>query len=230
MSFRIGSLHRVVPVGVLLFAALPAAGQIGYPSFQTPRVANREFNFALADADGVTPIMFQWREGTSVRSQISLDVGLADPESDAADLFFLIGGQYAHQLARSTTDMPLDLLLTVGVFGIFGNDATGISVPVGLSVGHRFPLEGTRMAITPYAHPRLSLDYVDSDPGDSETDLEINFDLGGSLEISPQIAIRLSALLGDPDALGISLAWTPSGLRSSPARPAVGSASITSRP
>ena len=225
MSFRIGSFHFLPTLGVMLLAAAtPATAQLGYPSFQTPRIAAREFNFAVADVDAgvgagdLTPLVFQWREGTTPRTQLSADIGIADPEGPNTDLFLIIGGQYAREMARSRPDMPLDLLLTAGLFSQFGNDITFISIPVGLSVGHRFPLEGTQMAITPYAHPRVSIDHVDVGPVD-DTEVNINFDLGGNLEITPQIAIRLSATLGDAEALGISLAWTPRGLRSSIAAP-----------
>ena len=221
MSSRVISFHLRIALGAIAFAAAtPVSAQLGYPSFQEPRIATREFNFAVADADAgpgagdLTPLVFQWREGTTSRSQLSADFGIADPDVPDADLFFIIGGQYARQLARSRADMPLDLLLTAGLFTQFGNDVTFLSIPIGLSVGHRFPLEGTQMAITPYAHPRLSIDHIESDPVD-DTELNINFDLGGNLEITPQIAIRLSATLGDAEALGVSLAWTPRGLRAS---------------
>jgi hypothetical protein len=219
MTLRIGTIPLRVAFGmILLAAAAPAGAQLGYPSFQQPRIVSREFNFAVADADDgpgdLTPLVFQWREGTTSRSQLSADFGIADPDFPDSDLFIIIGGQYGRELARSRPDMPLDLLLTAGVFTEFGNDITLISIPVGLSVGHRFPLEGTQMAITPYAHPRVSIDHIESDPVD-DTEVNINFDLGGNLEITPQIAIRLSATLGDAESLGISLAWTPRGLRPS---------------
>jgi len=70
------------------------------------------------------------------------------------------------------------------------------------------------MALTPYAHPRVSID-VCGDCGD-EIDLNINFDLGVNFEITPTVALRASVLLsGDrfaDDAFGISLAITPRGL------------------
>jgi hypothetical protein len=89
---------------------------------------------------------------------------------------------------------------------------TFLSIPVGVSLGHRFPIEGTAMAITPFAHPRLSLNY-ESANDESETDLAVNFDLGGSLELTQVLSLRLSASFGDIDALGISLAFSPRGLR-----------------
>ena len=220
MSLRNSSL-RSLRLGAMLLVVVgsPALAQSFYPSFQQPRVVSREFNFAIADGDALTPLVFQWREGTAPGTQLSLDLGLADPDNDALETFFMAGGQYARMLTQARADMPLDLLLTVGLFGQFGNDVTSLGVPVGVSVGHRFPLTGTSMAITPYIHPRVSLDYV-SVNDESDTEVNIVFDIGGNLELTPQLALRLTALFGDADAIGLSLAWTPRGLRtaSGPAR------------
>ena len=214
MSFRISSFRSLCAASAMLLAVVgsPALAQSFYPSFQQPRIVSREFNFAIADGDELTPLVFQWREGTTPGTQLSLDLGLADPDVDGLDTFFMVGGQYARMLTQARADMPLDLLLTAGIFSQFGNDITSIGVPVGVSVGHRFPLSGTTMAVTPYIHPRVSLDYV-SVNDESETDVNITFDIGGSLELTPQLALRLTALFGDADAVGISLAWTPRGLR-----------------
>jgi hypothetical protein len=214
MSFRISSFRSVCAASAMLLAVVgtPALAQSFYPSFQQPRVVSREFNFAIADGDGLTPLVFQWREGTSPGTQLSLDLGLADPDADALDTFFMVGGQYARMLTQARADMPLDILLATGLFGRFGNDITSIGVPVGVSVGHRFPLTGTSMAVTPYVHPRVSLDYISIDD-ESETEVNITFDVGGNLELTPQLALRLTAMFGDIDSVGLSLAWTPRGLR-----------------
>jgi hypothetical protein len=226
MSFRISSLRSFCAAGAMLLAtaATPALAQSTYPSFQQPRVVSREFNFAVADGSNITPLVFQWREGTAPGTQLSLDLGLADPDVQGADLFFMIGGQYARALTQARADMPLDILFTAGLFTQFGNDVTFLSVPVGVSVGHRFPLTGTSMAITPYVHPRVALEYV-SVGDNNDTDMNITFDLGGSLELTPQLSLRLSAMLGgdgpfgDGDAIGFSLAWAPRGLRTPSAAP-----------
>lgn len=219
MSFGIGGFRAAGVIGTMLLAGSAVAGaQTIYPSFQQPRIASREFNFAIADGNGITPIVFQWREGTSAGTQLSFDAGLADPDVEGADVYLILGGQFARSLARSSADMPLDVLFTAGAFTQFGNDMVFLSIPVGVSVGHRFPLQGTQMAITPYIHPRLALQYVSVDNGtvdNSDTEIDIAFDVGGSLEFSPQLALRLSATFGDDDVLGLSLAWTPRGLRTS---------------
>jgi hypothetical protein len=196
-------------LGVVMVLPAGAAAQIAYPSFQVPHVAEREFNFAIADASKTTTLVFQWREGVGPRSQMSFDGGFADVDRGDGGLTLLLGAQYAYQLARSTSaDAPLDALFTVGAFARVGNDdVSALSIPVGVSVGHRFLLDDG-MAITPYAHPRLSVDVWDDD-----SEVNINVDIGASFDFSSQFGLRFSATLGEVDALGLSLAWRPLGLR-----------------
>lgn len=224
MSVRIGTRHTGTFAALLMFAGAfaPAGAQTSYPSFQQSRVVPREFNFAVADGAGATAFVFQWRNATSVGSQLSLDVGVSDSDGDQGDAALILGGQFAQSLARASADMPLDLLLTAGLFSQFGDNVTFIAVPVGVSLGHRFPIQGTAMAITPYAHPRIALQYVkvETPLGDaSDTEMEIAFDIGGNLELTPRLALRLSATFGDFDALGLSLAYSPRGLRTTSVDP-----------
>lgn len=187
-----------------------------YPSFQPPAVTTREFNFGIADAGNAgTSILFQWREGFSSRSQFSLDFGIADPDGRGLDNVVFIGGQYAHQLARASADVPLDFLLTAGA-GIASGNNTTLRVPVGVSIGHRFPLDGA-LALTPYVHPRVSLDFCGGCSRD-ESQVGISFDVGANLEITRVLAIRGTAFFGGSDrfgedGIGLSLVWTPPGLR-----------------
>ena len=200
-----------------VLAAAPVAAQgWNYPSFHHPQIVSREFNFALADGDDAgTVLLFQWREGFGVGTELGLDIGFADP--DDGDSRFILGGGLARRLAAATAEMPLDLTLTAGVHAAFGGENI-VRLPIGLSVGHRFPLEGT-MAITPYVHPRVSIDFCSNcfeDNGD--TDVAVNFDIGADLELSRQISLRFSALFaggdlfGEHDGFGLSLAWKPAAL------------------
>jgi hypothetical protein len=187
-----------------------AAAQTIYPTFQTPRTVSREYNFAVADADVLTALVFQWREGWSPTSQLSFDVGMADLEGDG-DVQLLVGGAYGRQLSRASNELPLDALLTVGANAMIG-DLTVFEIPVGVSLGHRFPLE-QGLALTPYLHPRVALSYC----GDcvDESDLGVAFDLGLDFEVSPRLSVRGVLTFGsdDSDAIGIGLAWRPQGLR-----------------
>jgi hypothetical protein len=210
------SRSSVVLSALCLAVAAASSGQAqawAYPAFQPPRVTSREFNFGVADAGNAgTTILFQWREQVGAPNQLSLDAGLADPNTAHSDAMVFVGGQYARQLTRSSADMPLDFLFTFGAY-LAAGDYRLFRMPVGVSVGHRFDLTGG-MALTPYVHPRVSVD-VRSGRGDN-SDLNVDFDLGASFEITRTLAIRASALFtgseGWDDGFGISLAWTASGL------------------
>jgi hypothetical protein len=180
---------------------------------------SREFNFGVADAGRAgTSIVFQWREGLSPRSQLSFDLGFADPDGEGNGKL-LLGGQFAGLLASQSAEMPLDFLGTVGLNMGLGDGGNLVRIPFGVSIGHRFPLD-EGFAITPYIHPRVSLDVCSdcSKDGGNKTDLGVDFDLGANFEVTRQLSFRVSALFGgsdtfgDSDGFGISLAWSPPGL------------------
>ena len=214
------ALHRLLAgatATIVLFASRRAEAQAwAYPSLQPPTTATREFNFGVADAGSAgTSVVFQWREGYAIRSQFSIDVGLADPDGRGIDNVFFFGGQYGYQLAKASADVPLDFLLTAGAGVAFGNKAT-LRVPLGVSIGHRFPLDGT-LALTPYVHPRVSLDFCGGCKND-ESQVGINFDVGANLELTRVLALRAAVMFGGSnrfgdDGLALSLAWTPPGLK-----------------
>jgi hypothetical protein len=93
------------------------------------------------------------------------------------------------------------------------------------------PLEGS-LLLTPYLHPRVSLDVCSECGGDArridddDDDFDINADveLGLDLTFTPALSIRLAAVLGtdsfvlgDGDAFGVSLAYRPAFARRSSA-------------
>jgi hypothetical protein len=189
-----------------------AAQSGGSPSFQPPSVTVRELNFGISRLEhGLASLIFQWREGVTPRLQFGFDVGLSDGKGRSVDNQLVVGGSLGWELARESADVPLDFLLTGGVFLGAGNYGV-LRIPVGLSVGHTFLLDGN-LSLTPYAHPRLA---IESCKGCSV--LAVDFDVGGNLQLSRTLALRVSGVFGSSDAagsdgFGISLAWTPPGLR-----------------
>ena len=211
---------RTAAAAALLLAAAPAAAAaqaFEYPAFQLPRVTEgREFNFAFADADNSQSLVFQWREGYGPGSQLSFDAGFADVEG--GDPALLVGGQYAQQLTTASAEIPLDFALTVGAnLGVFTGDPDGVivRVPLGVVLGRSFVIDApTGFAITPFVHPRASLDYLSDDRVEDNTDLGINVDIGANFQFTSALAARLAFTLGGNefprgDAFGISFALTP---------------------
>ena len=196
---------------LVVFAHSAGAQAWSYPAFQTPRIVEREFNIGVADGGiaGVSAV-FQWREQTGPRTQLSLDAGVADPDRGEHSSAVFGGGQFAYQLSTATNETPLDFLLTAGA-NVAISKRPVFRVPVGIVVGHRFPLEGD-LAITPFVHPRFSFDLCGKCTKDTE--LGLIFDLGANLEITRSLALRASAFFGgsnifDDDGFGVSIAWTP---------------------
>jgi hypothetical protein len=173
----------------------------------------REYNFGIADTDrGGSTLVFQWREQSGPRTQFSFDVGIADSDRRDSDLIAFGGIAIGHRLGTATEEVPLDFLLTGGIYLAIG-DGTFFRIPVGVSLGHRFDLSGS-MAVTPYMHPRVSID-VCNDCGGS--DIGLTFDLGANVELSRTVSIRGAAVFAgsdsfDGEGFGISVAWTPPSL------------------
>jgi hypothetical protein len=207
---------------LLLALLVPAFAQgqsYTYPSFQLPTLVEREYNFAAADGGKAgTTLLFQWREAAGPRWQLGVDAGLADPDGSTSTRLVL-GGHAAWQLTRASADFPFDVALTGGL-GFSGVDGHNVlRIPVGASVGHRFDLDGG-MSITPFVHPRLSLDRCnDCRAGGGDTQLNVAVDLGGSLQMTNQVALRIAVTagggdyLGSGNGIGLGIAWTPKGLK-----------------
>lgn len=228
-SIRTGPATRVRPRGVraalTLGAALvlaPTALQaqaLNYPALQIPSVSERDYSGAAVGSNG-TMLMFQWREGISSDMHWGLDVGLYDPSFAGAKTALFFAGNLGYDLIRATEDQPLDMLLTAGAGFSVANGRTSVRLPIGLVLGHRFELD-RGMAVTPFVHPRLSVDICSSCSvnGRSQSDVSLNFDVGGSFEVNQYLSVRLSALFsgaeqyGSDNALAVGLTWTPTGLR-----------------
>lgn len=196
-----------------------AAQALNYPAMQIPSVSERDYTGAAVGSNG-TMLMFQWREGMTADTHLGLDVGLYDPSFRGAKTALFFAGNLGYDLIRATADQPLDMLLTAGAGFSVADGRTSVRLPIGLVLGHRFELD-QGMAVTPFVHPRLSVDICSSCSvrGRSQSDVSLNFDLGGSFEVNQYLSVRLSALFsgaeqyGSDDAIAVGLTWTPAGLR-----------------
>jgi len=210
VAFTLGALMAVVSV-----AERADAQASNYPSMQVPTVSTRDYTAAVSSGAGTTAL-FQWREGWAPRRHWQLDAGLIDRKgSDALSLF--VGGGIGQEIARAGGDQPLDVLFTAHAGAAFGGGTTVVRIPVGVSIGHTFDLD-QGMAITPYVHPRASLDWASgggSGSGGSQSEVSLNFDLGVNFRVNAQFAVRAataftgSELAGAQDTFAIGFNWTP---------------------
>ncbi len=195
------------------------AQALNYPAMQIPSVSERDYTAAVVGSRGAMAL-FQWREAISPDMHFGADVGLYDPSARGSRTLLFVAGNIGYDLARASGDQPLDLLLTAGAGLSTGNRRTTFRVPIGVSMGHRFELD-REMAITPFVHPRLSVDFCSScsSSSGSQSDVSLNFDIGGNFEITPRLALRVAALFsgadqyGGGDAIAVGLTWTPVALR-----------------
>jgi len=226
-------MRRLSTLLVLSLAGVaPAAAQsYNAPALQLPVLADREYNFVASSGGRAgTALLFQWREGVAPNWQITAEAGLAAPQGPNVDTRILIGASAALQVARAGADFPFDVALTGGAGFSTGNadktytgshaaDGTVVRIPIGASVGHTFELEQGYF-LTPFVHPRISLDRCSScKAGDSDSKVNVDVDVGVSLQMTNQVAVRVAGLIGGTDYLGatnaiaLSVAWTPKGLK-----------------
>ncbi len=202
----------------IVFSPATADAQASnYPSMQVPTASTRDYTAAVSSGAGTTAL-FQWREGWAPRRHWQLDAGLIDRKgSDNLSVF--VGGGIGQEIARANGDQPLDLLFTAGAGAAFGGGYTLVRIPVGVSLGHTFDLE-QGMAITPYVHPRASVDVASSGGRNngSRSEVSLNFDLGVNFQVNSQFAVRAAAaftgseLAGAQDTFAIGFNWTPAPL------------------
>lgn len=208
----------VAGVWATTLASSPLRAQaFNYPSMQVPTASTRDYTAALSSGAGTTAL-FQWREGWTPTRHLQLDLGLVDRKRSETLMMF-VGGSMGQEIARASGDQPLDLLFTAGAGAAFGSGVTLIRIPIGVSIGHTFELD-QGMSITPYVHPRISLDVCSScGPRDrSRSEASLNFDLGVNFQVNRRFAVRAagafsgSDLLGTEDTFAVGFNWTPSAL------------------
>jgi len=197
-----------------LAPAWVGAQAFNYPSMQLPSASTRDYTAAVSGGSGATAL-FQWREGWTERRHLQLDLGLADRKG-RDDLLLFVGGAFGQELVRASGDQPLDVLLAGGAGVAFGSGVSLVRVPIGVSVGHTFELD-QGMSLTPYVHPRASLDVCSTCGGrrNGRSQLSVNFDLGANFQVNREFAVRVAGsfsgadLLGTEDTFAIGFNWTP---------------------
>jgi hypothetical protein len=140
-------------------------------------------------------------------SDLGFRIGIGDNDSDVpggpSSTFFLAGVDFRQRVIRASEAFPLDGSLTLGVGGVFGDEVTVGLIPIGISLGRRVNLEGTRTTFTPYFHPVLVPTF-----GDAEDEIQFGIGLGVDIQFSPRLDARLGAGLGDYDGISLGVSFT----------------------
>lgn len=228
MGRSVALLGWTAASAVMVSAVVPAVARAqagNYAALQPPQASVRDYTAAVVGGGGTT-FLFQWREGAGAGMHWQLDAGLSDPKG-SADPRLILGGGLARELTGATATQPLALLFTAGVGASLGDGGTTVRVPVGVSIGHQFDLDGG-MSITPFAHPRVSLDtcgrcvLLRTLPTTVETrgrtTASLNVDVGAVWQVHREFGVRAAAtftgsdVAGSDESVTVGVTWTPASL------------------
>lgn len=193
---------------VAAFLALAASDSVaqetGTPIFKAPYRAftNHEFGASLSDpgsaADFALEGFYSYGRGNN---DFGFRAGFADGAGNL-DTRFLFGGNFRTRIVSYSESFPLDGALTVGFGTQMGDGPDLFFLPVGVTLGRRFELEGSKTTFTPYAHPVIVPTF-----GSGNDDVGFALGLGVDVRFSDSWAIRASGGLGDIEGVGLSLAY-----------------------
>jgi hypothetical protein len=195
----------LVAVVIALSATGAAAQETGTPMFKAPYRAftSHEFGAAFSDpGEGVSFALEGFYSYGRGANDFGLRAGFADPEGPG-DTRLLFGGDFRARILSYSESFPLDGALTVGVGANVGDGDDLIYLPVGISLGRRFELEGSNTTFTPYAHPTL-VPVLGAAGGD---DVGFALGLGVDMRFSRDWSLRVSGGIGDLEGVGIAATY-----------------------
>jgi hypothetical protein len=189
---------------VALGAENLAAQETGTPIFRAPYRAftSHEFGVSLSDpgsaADFALEGFYSYGRGTN---DFGLRAGFADGAGDL-DTRFLLGGNFRTRVFSYSESFPLDGAITLGLGTNLGDGPDLFFLPVGITLGRRFELEGSKTSFTPYAQPVIVPTF-----GSGDDDVNFAVGLGVDIRFSDSWAVRASGGLGDIDGVGVGLTY-----------------------
>jgi hypothetical protein len=194
----------IVVLSLVGGVATPSMAQeTGTPIFKAPYRAfeNHEFGASFSDYEAVSGAFEGFYRYGQGRNDFGVRAGFADP-SGPGDTRFLLGGEFRTQVVNYSESFPLDGSLTLGLGTNIGSGDDFFLVPIGITMGRRFDVEGSNTTFVPYAHPVLVPIF-----GAGDSDVEFALGLGVDIRFSERWAVRASGGLGDIEGVGISVAY-----------------------
>ena len=196
-----GILAAALLAGV---AGTSAAQETGTPIFKAPYRAftSHELGVSLSDPGEGASLALEgfYRYGQGA-NDFSVRGGFVDLNGSAGT-HVLLGGDFRTQVVSYSESFPLDGSLTLGLGASVGDGRDAYFVPIGISLGRRFELEGSNTIFVPYAHPVIVPTF-----GGGDSDVNFALGLGVDIRFSEQWAIRASGGLGDIEGVGVSVAY-----------------------
>lgn len=184
---------------------LPAPAQeTGTPIFKAPYRAftTHELGASFSDpGEGISYALEGYYRYGYGPYDLSLRGGFEDLTGSAGTRI-LLGANARTQVINYSESFPLDGAITLGFGANLGDGPDAYYLPIGISLGRRFAMQGSKTTFVPYAHPVLITRF-----GGGDTKLDAALGLGVDLRFSDTWAVRVSGGLGDIDGVGIGLAY-----------------------
>ena len=181
-----------------------AAQETGTPIFKAPYRAftSHEFGVSLSDpGQGISLALEGFYRYGKDANDFSIRGGFADLNGSGGTRL-LLGGDFRTQVVSYSESFPLDGSLTLGLGANVGDGPDAYYVPVGISLGRRFDVEGSKTTFVPYVHPVIVPTF-----GGGNSDVNFALGLGVDIRFSDSWAIRASGGIGDIDGVGVSVAY-----------------------
>jgi opacity protein-like surface antigen len=194
-------------VALLALLSLPTAAafaqETGTPNFKSPyrAFAEHEFGASFSDYEAVSGAFEGFYTYGRGQNDFGVRAGFADPSGEG-DTRFVLGGNFRTQVLRYSESFPLDGALTLGLGGNIGDGDDVFFLPVGITLGRAFNVEGSNTTFVPYVHPVLVPTF-----GGASDDVEFALGLGVNVALSERWAVRASGGLGDIEGIGLSVAY-----------------------
>jgi hypothetical protein len=185
-------------------ASTSAAQETGTPIFKAPyrTFTAHELGASFSDpGEGVSFALEGFYRYGHGPYDLSIRGGFEDLNGSAGTRY-LFGVNARTQILTYSESFPLDGAFTLGIGANVGDGTDSYFIPIGISLGRRFNLEGSNTTFVPYLHPILGPAFGG---GDSRVDAALG--LGVDVRFSEDLALRVSGGVGDIEGVGISLAY-----------------------
>lgn len=172
----------------------------GTPSYNAPYRAfeRSEVGVVISFPNGGSTALEGVYRMANRRFDIGFRAGIFD--SQGSDAVFLLGAEGRQRVITHSTDFPLDGALIVGVGAQLSSNSV-LLVPIGLSLGRRIDVEGSKVSIVPYVQPTVTMVLG------GNSDVAFALGLGADFRLTRRFDARVSAGIGDLEGISIAAIW-----------------------
>jgi hypothetical protein len=192
----------VLALALALVAAPLAAQETGTPVFMAPYRAFEQMEFGVMFSDpetGSWALEGEYGFGFGAYD-IIVNGGYLDRDGDGAAT---LGGSLRSRVITASEKFPLDGAFTIGAGTILGEGDDVLWVPVGISLGRRIDLEGSKTSFVPYIHPVIAPRFQSG----QDSAIDVSLGLGVDIRFGGNFDVRVSGGIGDIDGVAIGLVW-----------------------